>query len=193
MLELRNISKSYGGNKVLDNFSLTFPNSGTVALLGPSGCGKTTLLRLIAGLEKPDSGDIIMTESYKISMVFQEDRLLEALDTRGNVLAVTTNRELADMCLARCGLLGAAEKRISELSGGMRRRVAIARAMAFGGNILLLDEPFKGLDDETKRMVSDFVFENGNQRLTLFITHDKDEIREDCKGIIEFVGPPLRI
>lgn len=197
MLELKNVSKSYGEKRVLENFSLRFPENGVVAMLGKSGCGKTTMLRLIAGLEAPDSGEIVFPEKRVVSMVFQEDRLLDALDVRGNILAVTgKNSEtlrIADECLERCGLLGVANARISSLAGGMKRRVAIARAIAFGGDILLLDEPFKGLDDETKRQVCEFVFENSRDRLTLMVTHDKDEAAKYAQTILHFAGTPLNL
>lgn len=197
MLELKGVSKAYDEKKALDGFDVILPDFGTVAILGQSGCGKTTLLRLIAGLEKPDSGKIILPHKAKISMVFQEDRLLDALDVRGNVLAVLgrgdESRRLADECLDRCGLLSVADEPVSSLSGGMKRRVAIARAIAFNGDILLLDEPFKGLDDETKRQVCDFVFENDDSRLTIFITHDKDDAETYSKRIFRFAGPPLKL
>lgn len=197
MLEVKNVSKAYDNKQVFDNFSLDFGESGRWALLGPSGCGKTTLLRLISGLEKPDSGEIIFHRPAKISMVFQEDRLLQALDVRGNILAVlgkdAESRRLADECLHRCGLQGVADEFPASLSGGMQRRVAVARAIAFKGDILLLDEPFKGLDDDTKRQVGDFVFENDDNRLTILITHDKDEAQAYAKRILRFDGPPLSL
>lgn len=190
MLEIKSVSKSYGEKKVFDNFSLTLPDKGVYAICTPSGSGKTTLLRLIAGLEKPDSGEIILPENAEISVVFQEDRLLSALDVRGNIKAVLggtdKSRRLADECLERCGLSGVAEKPVSSLSGGMKRRVAIARAIAFGGNILLLDEPFKGLDDETKRMTADFIFENKRNRLTIMITHILSEAETYADEIIKW-------
>lgn len=197
MIRLRNVTKSYGEKTVLRDFSLELPCRGAVALMGPSGCGKTTLLRLIAGLEAPDSGEVLLPESPKISVVFQEDRLLEAFSVRENVLAVLPDsqagRAEADRCLLRCGLDDVAASRPESLSGGMRRRVAIARAMAFGGNILLLDEPFKGLDDATRQSISSFVFENSGKRLTILVTHDSAEAREYCGDILAFTGIPLEL
>jgi NitT/TauT family transport system ATP-binding protein len=179
VVELKGVSKAYGEKKVLENLNLLLPESGAVAVTGPSGSGKTTLLRLIAGLIRPDSGEVRIQANAKISMVFQEDRLLPSLDVRGNVLAVLNSTPeslaLADSCLARCGLSDSAEKPVSEISGGMKRRVAIARAIAFGGDILLMDEPFKGLDAETKARVEALVFEDKN-RLIVFVTHLEDEI-----------------
>lgn len=190
MLEIKNLSKAYGEKKVFDNFSLSLPDKGVYAICTPSGSGKTTLLRLIARLEKPDGGEVALPENAKISVVFQEDRLLYSLNVRDNVAVVlgSTNnsRRLADECLERCGLSDVAEKPISSLSGGMKRRVAIARAVAFDCNILLLDEPFKGLDDETKRMIADFVFENKQNRLTIMITHDLTEAEAYADEIIKW-------
>jgi ABC-type nitrate/sulfonate/bicarbonate transport system ATPase subunit len=179
MIGFKNVSKAYGEKKVIHNLNLTLPERGAVAVTGPSGCGKTTLLRLLAGLGRPDSGEVLVPRAAKISMVFQEDRLLPSLDARGNVLAVLPDSPespaLADACLGRCGLSGIAGEPISALSGGMKRRVAIARAMAYGGEILLMDEPFKGLDAETKARVEGFVFGDQN-RLIVFVTHLEDEI-----------------
>lgn len=199
-IELHNVTKSFGQKLMLQAFSHSFPNSGTIALLGPSGCGKTTLLRLIAGLELPDSGSILMPPHSKLSMMFQEDRLLDSVDVFTNVLAVlpgkgAQSRQLAWDCLARCGLEQAGEQYPTQLSGGMRRRVALARAMAFGGNILLLDEPFKGLDVETKKQVQGFVFDPplAKGRMTLLITHDIDEARAVADTILFLDGIPLRL
>ena len=199
MIEIKNAYKAYGEKQVLENFSLRLPDFGAVAVLGSSGCGKTTLLRVLAGLETLDGGEIIRHKAAKISMVFQENRLLNTLDARGNVLAALNRKNqdshmrIADECLSRCGLLDAAKQRVSSLSGGMKRRVAIARAMAFGGDVLLLDEPFKGLDDELKRMVMDFVFEKKDSRLTVFITHDAEEAARNADTVLRFSGPPLLV
>lgn len=188
-LRLDQVCKRFGEKVVLDRMSYTAPATGLVWIYGPSGSGKTTLLRLIAGLDQPDSGSIYLPEGARLSMVFQEDRLLPTLDARGNILAVigradAASRALADEYLARCGLAGEEHRFPAELSGGMRRRVAIARAMAYHGNILLLDEPFKGLDDALKQQVMDFVLAD-RSRLTLLVTHDRAEAvsADDCLSL----------
>lgn len=190
MLEVKNIRKAYGDKIVFENFSTVFPDKGVWAISAPSGSGKTTLLRLISGLEKPDSGEIIMPKDSRISVVFQEDRLLHSLDVRGNVAVVLGNTNdnvrIADECLARCGLSDVAHKPVPSLSGGMKRRVAIARAIAFDSDILLLDEPFKGLDGATKRMVANFIFEKKQNHLTIMITHDLSEAEEYADEIIKW-------
>lgn len=179
MIRVERLCKSYGGKAVLRSFTHRFPERGIVLIQGPSGSGKTTLLRLISGLEHPDSGLVWVAEGTRLSMVFQEDRLLPTLDVRGNLLVAlggktAANIASADRCLARCGLAGEERRFPQQLSGGMRRRVAIARAVAYGGDILLLDEPFKGLDPSLKRQVTDFVFEN-RARLTLLVSHDEED------------------
>ena len=198
-VSLYGVQKSYGVKPVLQDFSLSLPATGTVALLGPSGCGKTTLLRLLAGLEKADGGEIVLPRDTRLSMVFQEDRLLDSLDILGNILVVLdghgeAQKQRARDALARCGLEACAHQYPPQLSGGMRRRVAVARALAYGGSLLLLDEPFKGLDPQTKGMVAHFVFEPtiASRRLTLLVTHDREEAMLFADTILELDGPPLR-
>lgn len=179
MLQLDKITVRYGEKTVFHRFSHTFPKRGVVAVTGVSGSGKTTLLRLVAGVERPAAGRVLLAPDTVFSMVFQEDRLLPTLDARGNVLAALGKgaeaAALADRCLARCGLAGEETRYPAELSGGMRRRVAIARAMAVDSGILLLDEPFKGLDDALRRRVADFVLER-RDRLVLLATHASADI-----------------
>lgn len=196
-LSVRELRKAFGPKIVLDGFSRDFPETGTVALLGPSGCGKTTLLRLLAGLERPDGGQVCLPARVRLSMVFQEDRLLPALDALGNVRIVLDpdDEDWARACLAGCGLADAAGLYPSELSGGMQRRVALARAVAYDGDLLLLDEPFKGLDTATKRDVMRFVFEQRSRRasLVLLVTHDVDEALEAADTIFVLRGTPLKV
>lgn len=194
-----NLTKAYGGKLVLNRLSHTFPAVGTVALMGPSGCGKTTLLRLIAGLERCDSGEVRHSAHTRLSMVFQEDRLLPTLTVLDNLVEVLGDRtpekrQWAEYCLERCGLGGEGQRYPAQLSGGMKRRVAIARAMAYGGNLLLLDEPFKGLDDAAKEKVMVFVLggEESQERLTLLVTHDREEAAA-ADGILRLDGPPLSV
>jgi len=195
-------SKRYGDKVVLEDFSFLLPGNGTIVLMGPSGCGKTTLLRLLAGLEQPDSGQVALAQGKRLSMVFQEDRLLEVLTARENILAVLPpeSASIADRCLEQCGLTEEANLYPGEMSGGMKRRLAIARAVAFGGDLLLLDEPFKGLDMDTRRRIIAFVFgtplwEAGSDRprATLLVTHDAEEALDVARRILVLDGPPLTI
>ena len=159
MIILKNISKSYGGKAVLDNVNIEIPGSGVFGIFGASGQGKTTLIRLLCGLEKPDGGEIIGSDGMNFSVVFQEDRLFPSLTALGNISLVsdeTTARRLLD-----------------ELSGGMSRRVAIARALAYGGDALILDEPFKGLESELKEHIGKLISEYAQTKPVIIVTHDE--------------------
>ena len=172
---LRDVCKSYGENRVLDRLSWTFPGGRISCVQGQSGCGKTTLLRLIAGLEIPDSGEIRGAEGKKISAVFQENRLLENLTAEKNILLTARPgfaRADARALLDELGLPDAAQRRVRELSGGMQRRVAVARSLAADYELLLLDEPLTGLDGELRLRVLWRIQADLNGRTAIWITHD---------------------
>ncbi len=173
MILLKNIVCAYDGQLVLNGLSRSLPETGVVALTGPSGSGKTTFLRLLAGLLKPASGSVEGMGGKRVSMAFQEDRLLPWLTALENVALVCGNEGLARETLSRFELGDALKKRPGDLSGGMQRRVALARALCYGGDVLLLDEPFKGLDDALKARVAEHV--KGAFPLTVIATHDMDE------------------
>jgi NitT/TauT family transport system ATP-binding protein len=175
-IKLLDITKSFGGKKVLKNLNLDFPDSGLVCVLGNSGSGKTTLLRLIADLETADYGTVEIDAGRKISYVFQNDRLLPGFSTLENV-ALVSDTETAKLWLDRFELGNALGKKPRQLSGGMRRRVALARAFAFlqPGDILLMDEPFKGLDAELKSRIIPFMTDFAKQGLVILVTHDEKE------------------
>ncbi len=174
---LREVCKSFGARRVLDRLSWSFPGGQISCVQGPSGCGKTTLLRLIAGLEKPDSGEIRGAQGKKISAVFQENRLLENLTAEKNILLTARpgfTRTDAHALLDDLGLSGAEQRRTCELSGGMQRRVAVARALAADYELLLLDEPLTGLDGELRLRVLRRIQADLNGRTAIWITHDGD-------------------
>lgn len=177
MIELKNISFSYGEQLILNNFNLTISGGECVQLLGISGSGKTTVSRLILGLEKADSGHIIVPQ--KISAVFQENRLLENFDVIKNIRLVIEKEQYsyADNLLKELGLWDVRKKRISALSGGMKRRVAIIRAIAYCGDALILDEPFNGLDSDNKKIISDIIKRDfiDKNKPVLLITHIKED------------------
>ncbi len=173
-MKLKNICKSFGDKSVLNNLSVEFANGSRVCIMGASGSGKTTLLNIILGLIKPDGGEIVDAPN-QISAVFQEDRLCEPYSAVANVLAVT-GKEVAEdkivSLLRELGLEGSEYLPVSTLSGGMRRRVALARALLAKGDMLILDEPFKGLDEETRRVVIDVINRYTKGKTLIVSTHD---------------------
>ena len=181
-LTLHNLRKAYDGHVVLDGLSHTFPQGTLTCVTGRSGCGKTTLLRLIAGLDTPDAGRVLGMPEGGISMVFQEDRLppqLDAADCLRCVLKRDARREARIAgALASLGLAEASGQPVREYSGGMRRRVALARALLFPSPLVLLDEPFKGLDAATRRQAIDFCRSLLAGRTTLLVTHDPEDIAD---------------
>lgn len=202
-LKLQCVTKAFGKLIVMQDFSLELRPGEPVAVLGPSGCGKTTVLRLLAGLEQPDAGRVVGAQGRRQAVVFQEDRLLEALTAKDNLLAVLPKDSgaLADLCLEHCGLKAAAELYPQQMSGGMKRRLAVARAVAFNGDILLLDEPYKGLDDTTKAQIMDFVanrhllpgMKQAGEVVTVLVTHGEEEARAMAKRVLRLEGPPLAV
>ena len=171
MIVLNRVSVGYPEKKVLENLSLTLPDTGAVALMAPSGYGKTTLLRVLAGLLKPETGEISGLENKKISFLFQEDRLLPWL-TAGKNVELASNPEKAAYWLNQMEIPNG-NQLPREMSGGMQRRVALARAMAFGGDILLLDEPFKGLDEALRERIAGRI--KNVFPLTVLSIHDTTE------------------
>ena len=177
MLKLNNICVSLGGKQILKDLSFFCDNVGCTAIMGASGIGKTTLLRVIAGLIKPDSGSIENT-FHRISVKFQEPRLFPWLTVKENIAAVLDGKDMggtADKWLAAVGLDGDADKYPRELSGGMAQRVALARALAFGGDLLLLDEPFSAVDEGTKAPLLDLIREYAKTHAVIVVTHSEDE------------------
>lgn len=187
MLKAVNITKKFGDNTVLDNFSYDFADGKVTAVLGKSGCGKSTLLNVLMGLIEPDGGEVIR-DGERISAVFQEDRLCENLTASANIRLVTGRRytrgEIAAE-LAAVGLGDCAEKAVRELSGGMKRRTALLRALLAEYDVLFLDEPFKGLDADTKQTVLDYCKRKTAGKTVVFVTHDKEECAALADEIIE--------
>lgn len=188
MLKAVNITKNFGENKVLNNFTHEFAEGRVTAVLGRSGCGKSTLLNVLMGLMKPDGGEVIRGGSQRISAVFQENRLCENLTASANIRLVTgkryTRAEIAAE-LAAVGLGDCADKPVRTLSGGMKRRTVLLRALLAEYDALFLDEPFKGLDEETKRAVMEYVREKTRGKTVVLVTHDRDECAFLADEIIE--------
>ena len=176
-MELRNISKSYHGRPVLQNVSFTI-EPGVTALWAPSGAGKTTLLRILLGLERPDSGELLGT-GVRWSAVFQEDRLLDGLDAMGNLrfaLGSGWDEAAARRLLAELGLSDAEDRPVREWSGGMKRRLALARALLAVSDAVALDEPFTGLDEENRRRAVLCVAAAAETKPVILVTHDRTEL-----------------
>lgn len=157
MIELKNVSFFYGDHEILSDFSLRVENGQCVCLKGYSGCGKTTVLRLVLGLEEPAMGEVVRPE--KPAVVFQEDRLIPSLTLKKNVLLPLEKEKYKSALelIKEAGLGEALNKRVAELSGGMKRRAAIVRAVAFGGDALILDEPFNGIDAENREIMAKMI------------------------------------
>lgn len=185
MLKLTHITHAYGEKTVLQDFSLALEPGQRLALMGPSGVGKTTLLRIALGLLSPDGGTV-ENRFRKTAAVFQEPRLLPWRTAAENVNLVLgddrSTMEQARCCLKQLGLGDAADKYPRELSGGMQQRVAIARAMAVEADLLVLDEPFKAMDETLRRQVIAQVAET--KAAILLVTHEEDEAAALGCGII---------
>lgn len=176
MLELKDVSLSFGALEVLRGASLALGQGERIAITGPSGCGKTSLLYVIAGLLHPDSG-LVRNRAARTACVFQEPRLLPWLSAEENVSIVMphgTQGQDALMLLKKLGLADSAEKHPCELSGGMQQRAALARALAYAPDLLLLDEPFRALDAASKALAIDAVNERADCAVIL-VTHSPVE------------------
>lgn len=172
------LSKSYGQQKVLDGFSATFREGEISCVMGPSGSGKTTLLHVLMGLLTPDAGSVSGMPSRK-SAVFQEDRLCESFTALTNVQMVLEKDFDSDVIrshLEEIGLGKEAAKPVREYSGGMKRRVALVRAILADSQVIFLDEPLKGLDDQTKETVIQYLKSHLMGRTVILVTHDREEV-----------------
>ncbi|MGN0643032.1 MAG: ATP-binding cassette domain-containing protein [Huintestinicola sp.] len=177
-MRLEGVCKAYGDKTVLSGFDMEAENGGVTWIMGVSGCGKTTLLRIIAGLEEYE-GSITDMPKGKISMAFQEDRLFEELSPLENCLLAGGKRgsKCSEMLMA-AGLSEEDIKRPSgQLSGGMKRRTAIVRALCADFGLLLLDEPFGGLDGMTKAQTAELVIRECRGKTIIAVTHDPEDIK----------------
>lgn len=192
-ISLINVQKSFNGRLVIDGLSLAIPDRGIIGLSGPSGCGKTTLLRLLAGLDLPDGGLIEGLNGLTVSMVFQEDRLLPWLTAAENIGVVLSDRQAALSWLDQVRLADSAEQYPAELSGGMKRRLALARALARPGGLMLLDEPFTGMDAELKTGLFGLIEAAAAARPVILVTHDREDIDSLADQLWLADGPPLMV
>ena len=179
-LTLDHLQKSYGPLSVLRDCSFTFEDGGIYCLMGPSGSGKTTLFRILMGLEKADAGAVRFDKpSPKISAVFQEDRLCETFSPVENlrfILGKTVpegeiRRELSSLLPEE-----SISRPVFTLSGGMKRRTAVCRAMTAPSDLIIMDEPFTGLDSETKKQVVEYIKSRQRGRLLIMSTHQEEDV-----------------
>lgn len=235
MASVKHLSVAFGDKKVLDNFSLELPEGGIIALSGPSGCGKTTLMRVLAGLQKPDSGTVEGVDPEQTVILFQENRLLPWRSVRQQITDVLPweRRGEAEDWLALVELEGEGDSRPDQLSGGMQRRLALARAialgtpgkprgfsgerrstevsefsclqgnegyggcddaalareLALGGQWLLLDEPFAGVDAERAGRILERI---KALNVNILLASHEEHVLERCDCIVSLDGPPLK-
>lgn len=188
-IEVENVSKSYEGKRVLKNFSLDISSDTSYLITGESGIGKTTLLRIILGLEKPDAGRVRLLGDYKYSrvnagVVFQEDRLCESFSAVQNVAMVSRklSERIAREELEKLLPADELDKPVRELSGGMRRRVCIVRACSIPSDVLIMDEPFAGLDAGNRKKCISYI-RNMQGSTPLVLTGHSAEGLGFCKVI----------
>lgn len=182
-MQIQNLCKSYENQPILDHLSLDLKEGGIYALMGPSGRGKTTFLHILMGIVPADEGKLLGFSKKRISAVFQEDRLFPFLTAAENIAAVSRNR-----CFFSASELSSYNKILAELlpasslslpvrsfSGGMKRRASLARALLVPSDLLILDEPFTGLDEASRLQTMSFLLKYRNERTLLFSTHRKDD------------------
>ncbi|HEY2209755.1 MAG TPA: TOBE-like domain-containing protein [Gaiellaceae bacterium] len=218
-IEIRNVSKRFGSFVALDEVSLEIPQGSLTAVLGPSGSGKSTLLRIVAGLERPDSGKVLLSgenatgiapQRRDVGFVFQHYAAFKHMTVRDNVAFALTIRkrpkqeirERVDELLTLVQLQGFADRYPSRLSGGQRQRMALARALAAKPRVLLLDEPFGALDARVRAELRDWLrrLHEEVHVTTVFVTHDQEEAMEVADrvavmdhGRLEQVGAPAEL
>ena len=201
-IEIKDLCKSYEGKQIFKDFSLTLESKKVNSIIGASGGGKSTLLNIIAGLLKKDSGSIFGVNEEEISYIFQEDRLLEWLTVRENIEIFIYNyyskeeaEKVIDKIFKMLNINDTLNEYPTKLSGGMRQRVNIARALIKPSKVILMDEPFKSLDYKTKYLIIKelkAIFER-EDRLVIFVTHDVDEAIFMEGNIYVLGGRPFEI
>ena len=179
IIEVKGVSKAFGELSVLDGVSFTASPDAPVAVTGASGSGKTTLMRIIMGLEKPDAGSVTFSPApakLRFGAVFQEDRLFDELDAAENVRLACGGIKRADAERELLRLLpeDALQKPVGLLSGGQRRRVAIVRALMAKADVIVMDEPFSGLDRQSAEAAEAYIREKLGSRALIMAVHERD-------------------
>ncbi len=188
MIRLKNLTLRYQKQTVIKDLNFTFENGKLYGITGASGIGKTTLINAVAGLISPHGGSIV-SDFDKVSYIFQDARLFPHLTAFENVECVCHDRERAAHFLNLL-LPEGVDKYPDELSGGMKQRVSVARALAYDAPLVLLDEPFKGLDAETKHMTISLVCEHLRTRTAILVSHDESELSL-CDEVYKLDGSPV--
>ncbi len=173
MIQCKSISKCFDQHCVFQNFNYEIRHNGIHVVTGRSGCGKTTLSRMILSLEQPDSGSIHIQNDLKFSVLFPESRLLPTATALGNITFVNPNEAQAIQLLTSVHLHDSMSLYPNELSSGMQRRIALARALAYPSDFLILDEPFSGLDDELKQIILKLIIEYSQDMPILVLSHER--------------------
>ena len=172
MIRFKNVTKSFD-KKIVDNLSFEIKDGQRYGIYGKSGIGKSTIIKLILGLENSDRGNIY-SDFKKASVIFQEDRLIDELSAFDNLKIVKNDQDLITKTLKALNI-SETNKPISKFSGGMKRRVAIARAIIFDGDILIMDEPFAGIDDDNKAQAISLIKDRFKDRTTILVSHNKED------------------
>ena len=190
MLKIDSLRAVFDKNIVIDELSYEFKDGKKYAITGASGIGKTTLINILCGLKSPDSGHI--QSSYtRPAYIFQEPRLFPWLTALENVILVCDDKKRArDILTSLLNDTEDIDKYPHELSGGMKQRVAIARALAYDGDIIFMDEPFHGLDENMRCKVRDLVFAHARDKTVIMITHDAEDTKS-CDVVLKMVGSPV--
>jgi len=185
MLKITDLTFGYGKENIFTDFSAVFEDKKITAVIGPSGSGKTTLLNIIAGLLKPTDGSV-ENNFETISYIFQDPRLFPWLNALENVNIVCHDKDLSQSNLSMLFDEDISQKYPSELSGGMKQRVSIARALSFKPDLIIMDEPFRGLDEKTKERTAEVLFGyiKSNGKAGILVTHDPDDLAF-CDSVID--------
>ena len=192
MIQIQQLNLSFGEKTVLKDFSLSIPKQGITALSGPSGSGKTTLLRCIAGLQSPDSGSITGISPSETAILFQENRLLPWRTVQEHLTDVLPAHRRSEwkFLLDLMDLTAEKDRYPSQLSGGMNRRLALARCLALDAKLYLLDEPFTGIDLPRIRLLMDYL---RNLPVPVLLSTHEPEVLALAHRVIHLEGPPLTI
>ena len=184
-MEIKNLTKLFNDKVIFENYSICIPENKITFIMGESGCGKTTLLKMICGLDKEYDGEILLS-SNKLSCVFQEPRLFPTLTVKENIEIVGKGGDFSVLDVLKLVELDKdAELYPDELSGGMKMRLSIARALYYNGDIFVLDEPFSALDEELKDRILSKIFDALNGKTVLIVSHDPKEAEKYADNLIK--------